>query len=230
MQRGILRFRLARKFHHRSVLQHLENAFLLVLALSAAVFSFAQTHRAAPWKRYCQPNAGFCFRYPASWTVLGEVFAGNGVVIAPPQKEERALWDNMTLALVAPAPQGDDPNPGLNGIIEQAAAGMREAGQNFVTLQRQERTVDHQPAQILKAQYHQESNGRDWIEEVVFIEGPQNEIYSVALRCAPRNLLRLEPVLAEVLRSWKLPAPEPPPQEPPKSSKRPPPQPTQQPR
>lgn len=192
-----------------------------LVSVLGAVASGQDARRASPWKRYCQPNAGFCFRYPPSWIVLGEVFAGHGVVIAPPQKEERALWDNMTLALVAPAPQDDDPNPGLNGIVEQAAADMREAGQNFVTLQRQERTVDHQPAQMLKAQYHQASTGRDWIEEVVFIEGPQNEIYSVALKCAPRNLPRLEPALAEVLRNWRLPEPEPPSQEPSKQSKSP---------
>ncbi|HLI63091.1 MAG TPA: hypothetical protein VKV05_06805, partial [Terriglobales bacterium] len=205
---------------------------LLTIVLASGASSSAQTRKPVPWKRYCQPSAGFCFRYPASWTMLGEVFAGNGVVVAPPQKEDRALWDNITLALVAPAPEGDDESPGLNGIIEQAAADMRQTGQNFVTLQRQERIVDHQPAQMLKAQYRQESNGREWIEEVVFIEGPQNEIYSVALKCAPRNLPRLEPVLAEVLRSWKLPEPEAPPEEPPAQAtppaKTPPPQPTQQ--
>src|SRR5579875_1869703 len=186
---------------------------LLTIVLASGASSSAQTRKPVPWKRYCQPSAGFCFRYPASWTMLGEVFAGNGV-------------------LVAPAPEGDDESPGLNGIIEQAAADMRQTGQNFVTLQRQERIVDHQPAQMLKAQYRQESNGREWIEEVVFIEGPQNEIYSVALKCAPRNLPRLEPVLAEVLRSWKLPEPEAPPEEPPAQAtppaKTPPPQPTQQ--
>ena len=61
---------------------------------------------------------------------------------------------------------------------------MREAGQNFQTLQRQQRTVDAKPAEMLKAQYREKATGRDWIEELVFIEGPDNEIYSVALKCA----------------------------------------------
>ena len=141
--------------------------------------------------------------------MLGEVFDGKGVVIAPSQDQERALWDVITVATVAPPPQGDEEGLDLNGIVEQAAAGMREAGQNFVTLQRQERTVDQKPAQLLKAQYREKSTGHDWIEELVFIDGPDNEIYSVALKCAPQNLARLEPILKSVLASWTLPEPAP---------------------
>ncbi len=142
--------------------------------------------------------------------MLGEVFDGNGVVFAPPQKQERTLWNEITAALVAPPPEGDEEGPGLNGIIEQAASSMREAGQNFQTLQRQQQRVDNMPAQMLKAQYHEKATDRDWIEELVFIEGPENEVYSVALKCAPQDLPRLEPVLKRVLASWTLPEPVPP--------------------
>ncbi len=142
--------------------------------------------------------------------MLGEIFEGNGVVVAPPQKGERALWDAITVALVVPPPEGDEEPLGLNGVIEQATSGLREAGQDFVTVQRQQRTVDHKPAQMLKGRYHEKPNGRDWTEEMVFIEGPDNEIYSVALKCSPLNLARLEPTFSQVLASWTLPKPEPP--------------------
>lgn len=176
---------------------------------TSARASAAPTHTAAPTKKYCHPNDGFCFRYPGTWSMLGDVFAGNGVVVAPQQKEDRVLWDEITVALVVPPSEGDDEGPGLNGVVEQSSAAMREAGQNFVTLQRQERSVDHKPAQLLKVQYKEKASGRDWIEELVFIEGPENEIYSVALKCAPQNVTKLEPAFAEVLRSWTLPEAEP---------------------
>jgi hypothetical protein len=70
--------------------------------------------------------------------------------------------------------------------------------------------VDAKPAEMLKAQYRDKATGRDWIEELVFIEGPDNEIYSVAMKSAPEHALRLQPVLAEMLRTWMLPEPEPP--------------------
>ncbi len=142
-----------------------------------------------------------------------KIYDGNGVVIAPMQKEEQSLWDEITVAMVAPPTEGDDEGIGLNGVIDQAAAGMRDAGQNFQTLQRQQRTVDAKPAEMLKTRYREKRTGRDWIEELVFIQGPNNEIYSVALKCAPDHAFRLEGMLGEVLRTWTLPDPAPPAEE-----------------
>jgi hypothetical protein len=166
-------------------------------------------HKPIPWKRYCQSDGGFCFQYPASWEILGDIFASHGVVIAPTQKQDRAQWDEITVATVVPAPEGDEEAVGLDGVIQQATSGLRESGQSFETLQRQQRTVDHKPAQMLKVSYREKSTGHDWIEELVFIEGPDNEIYSVALKSAPGNLARREPVLTGILGSWTLPVPEP---------------------
>ncbi len=63
---------------------------------------------------------------------------------------------------------------------------------------------------MLKTRYREKATGRDWVEEMVFIQGAENEIYSVALKCAPEDSARLEPVLKGVLDSWTLPQPEPP--------------------
>jgi hypothetical protein len=62
---------------------------------------------------------------------------------------------------------------------------------------------------MLKVRYREKSSDHDWVEKMVFIEGPENEIYSVALKCSPQNLARLEPTLAGVLASWSLPEPAP---------------------
>ena len=117
------------------------------------------------------------------------------------------MWDAITVALVVPPPKGDEEPLGLNGVIERATSGLREHGQAFETLERQQRTIDHKPAQMLKARYQEQSTGRDWIEEMIFIEGPDNEIYSVALKCSPQSLARLEPVLRGVLAGWTLSGP-----------------------
>ena len=191
-------------------------AILLVLALGLPAVTAGQKpstapaplHKPVPRKRYCQPDGGFCFKYPNSWTMLGEIFDGNGVVVAPPQKLDKALWDEITVALVLPPSEGDEESVTLDGIIEQASKSMREGGQAFETLQRQQRTVDYKPAQMLKVRYHETATDRDWVEQMVFIQGPDREIYSVALKCSPENLARLEPVFAGVLASWALPEPE----------------------
>ena len=179
----------------------LVGAALLGLATLSAAQTPAPPHVPTA-RKYCHEDLGFCFWYPTSWRVLGEVFDGNGVVIAPEQKEDRALWDVITVAMVAPSSEDGDVT--LNGVIERATSAMRDAGQNFETLQRQARSVAGNPAQLLKARYHESKTERDWIEELVFLEGPQNEIYSVGLKCAPDHLARLEPVLNRVLATWKL--------------------------
>ena len=184
-------------------------ALISIQAVGAVAQTAKPAHPATPWKRYCQPDGGFCFKYPPSWRMMGDIYGGNGVMIAPAQKDEQPVSDEITVAMVAP-PKDADEALGLEGIIQQAAAGMRDAGQNFQTLQRQQRTVDAKPAEMLKAQYRDKATGHDWIEELVFIEGPDNEIYSVALKTLPENMTKLEPLFAEVVRSWTLPEPEPP--------------------
>ncbi len=194
-------------------------SWLPIVVLGSFVIAVGQTpsSRVPPakpvpaWKHYCQPGGGFCFKYPNSWSMLGEIFASHGVVVAPPQTQDRSLWDAITVAMVVPPPERDEEPLSLNGVIEQATSGLPERGQSYETLQRQQRTVDHKPAQLLEVRYHEKSNGHDWIEEMIFIEGPDNEIYSVALKCSPSSLARLEPIYKQVIASWTLPEPEPPP-------------------
>jgi hypothetical protein len=87
-------------------------------------------------------------------------------------------------------------------------AGVRESGQDFETLQRQQRTVDAKPAQLVKVHYADKTSGREWIEELVFLEGQDGEIYSVALKCAPATLARIEPLFLRVVSSFALPEAE----------------------
>jgi hypothetical protein len=155
-----------------------------------------------PSKRFCQAEGGFCFSYPASWQVLGQAF-DNGVIVAPPQKTERALWDVVTVATVVPAPGENQTAPTVDDLISAATGNMQADGRNPQTLERQRRTVDGLPAQMIRLRYH-DDEGRDWIEELVFIAGPEQEVYSVALKAQPASIARLEPAFAGILRSWKL--------------------------
>lgn len=162
------------------------------------------TKAVAP-KTYCHPVFDFCFRYPAAWTVLGEVFDGNGVVVAPVQAGARENWDEVTVAVVVRPPLANEDPATIEEAISQAVSGVRKSGQSFETLQRQQRTVDGQPAEMLKLQYTEQGSGIPWVEELVFIQGPESEIYSVALKCRPESLAAMEPLFARMVDSWKAP-------------------------
>lgn len=145
---------------------------------------------------------------------MGEVFDGNGVVVAPAQATPRENWDEVTVALVFPAPEKDSEPVTIEEAITQAVSGVRKSGQAFETVERQQRTVDGQPAELLKLQYTEQASGNPWVEELVFIQGPELEIYSVALKCRPESLPGMEPLFARIVDSWKPPGSESPSGEP----------------
>ena len=111
----------------------------LALSLGAVLTAIAQTPskpapKTQPWKQYCHPDYGFCFKYPSSWVSLGVIFDGNGIVVAPPQKQDRALWDEVTVALMVPPPEGDEDSMSIDQAIEKAVSSVRSSGQNFETV------------------------------------------------------------------------------------------------
>ncbi len=135
--------------------------------------------------------------------MLGES-VGDGVAVAPQQTLDHTLWDEVTVAAVVPPPSDDQPAMTIDKVIETAMANMQASGRNPATLQRQERTVAGLPAQMIRIRYHDEPSGRDWIEQLVFIAGPEQEIYSVALKAQPGSIARLQPAFDAIVRSWKL--------------------------
>jgi hypothetical protein len=160
--------------------------------------------RPIPSRKYCQAGGGFCFRYPAAWEMLGEILGGNGIVVAPAQSQPREDWDEVTVALVVPAPEGDAEAVTIDQAIARAVSRVRESGQDLETVQRQQRRVDGNPAELMKVRYTDKNSGRQWTEELVFIEGPDAEIYSVGLKCAPATVARMEPQFARIVESWAL--------------------------
>jgi len=154
-------------------------------------------------KRYCQQGGGFCFSYPGSWTVLGESM-GDGVVVAPRQTLARELWEVVTVAAVVPPPAEDQPAMSIDQVIQTAMSNMKASGHDAATLQRQERTVAGLAAQMIRIQYHDEPSDRDWVEELVFIEGPEREIYCIGLKAQAGTMAGLEPAFDGIVRSWKL--------------------------
>ncbi len=187
---------------------------VVALWIASSAIASAQTGakpapKQLPAKKYCQAQGGFCFRYPSTWEMLGEILGGNGIVVAPAQSQAREDWDEVTVALVMPAPQGDEAAVSIDQAIARAVSQVRESGQDLETMQRQQRRVDEKPAELLKVRYTDKNSGQKWVEELVFIEGPDSEIYSVGLKCAPSSLARMEPQFSKIVESWTLPEAKP---------------------
>ena len=179
-----------------------------LIVILASSICFAQTAHKAPsppaqTKRFCQPEGGFCFSYPATWSVLGEAF-GNDVVIAPPQAGDRSLWNVVTVVAIHEPVNPAQGTVSIDQIIETAMDNMRAAGHIPATLERQARVVAGLPGQMLRLRYHDDATGRDWVEQLVFAEGPEQQVYSASLKAQPADFERLQPAFESILRSWKL--------------------------
>jgi hypothetical protein len=182
--------------------------FVVALSLLTTGLAQGRAPKRSPsaggsFKRFCQSEGGFCFNYPASWTVLGEAF-GDGVVVAPPQTTDTLLWDVVTVAAVELPTMEDGAALNIDQIIDAAMSNMRAGGHNPQTLQRQQLVVDTLPAEMIKVRYHDKESARDWIEQLVFIEGPDQEIYSLSLKARPGSIGRLQPAFDGIVQSWKL--------------------------
>jgi hypothetical protein len=70
------------------------------------------------------------------------------------------------------------------------------------TLQRTHLILNHADAEIVRVKLHDDIKQSEAIEEIALIEGDEGLVYSVALRCAPGDFTRLEPVFQKAAHSW----------------------------
>jgi hypothetical protein len=167
----------------------------------------AEQSKATPGQ-YCNPDVGFCFDYPKDWEMMGEVFEGDGVVVAPIQEGERTYWNQVTVAALPSAeddPEASDIPADLDETLQRMLDTMKQGTKTFETQQRKSETVDELPAQFMKVHYLEEGQkGREWIEELTFVQGPDNVIYSIALKSSPEMVAQLEPAYRAIVKSFQV--------------------------
>jgi hypothetical protein len=153
------------------------------------------------WKTYCSEEGAYCISYPPDWNVVGDVFEGTGIVMAPPQDEkDKAQWDEVTVSVAdIPEVKGKEP-PTFDEILSVAMNDL--PGKNVQTLQRTELTLAKRPAELIRVQYDDPNTNKTWIEEVVFLDDG-DAIYSMALRAVPEDLEKLEPVFRTIVATWR---------------------------
>ncbi len=156
------------------------------------------------WKTYCSEEAAYCIAYPPDWDVVGDVFEGTGIVIAPPQPaKDKAMWDAITASVSdLPTPENDTGKepPSFDEVISVALSHL--PGKQVQTLQRSSMTIHNRDAELVKVQYLDPGNDKAWVEEIVFIDD-QEAIYSIALRAVPEDVDGLEAAFKKVVASWR---------------------------
>jgi hypothetical protein len=165
----------------------------------------------------CVEAAGLCVNVPATWQRLGNIFDDLGfVVVEPRPRVESAEWPQITVAAIdVSSKKANGVTPSLDSLIEMAVT----PDGSYAVSETQRRTrllLNGANAEILRVKLHDDASGqdalKDAIEEVALIEGDDGIFYSLALRCSPQDLARLDPVFLKVANSWRLKPPAAPPE------------------
>lgn len=182
--------------------------FLALLWLLSTL-AFAQTappKPTAPPKAhtsyYCNQDLGYCFDFPASWKMLGEVYEGHGATVAPPQSGDAAKGAQVTVAAIEiPAQEGKNP-PTVEDLVTSLVGKMAEQTDNMETVRRSQETLAHHPAQLL--QVHYDENGQRWGETIVAMDGGDGTFYAIVYKALATDEAKYKTQVEEILKSFRL--------------------------
>jgi hypothetical protein len=162
----------------------------------------------------CVGAIGFCVSIPSTWKRVGDIFDNLGFVAAEPHSgADPASWPQLTVVAFEPPPEstsaaGPSPaaesNTALLDVLVDRMLMPTGALASAQTLSRSRTMLNGAPAEIVRVQFPGKTGGAEAVEEVALIEGVDNLVYSVALRCAPHDCERLEPVFQQAVQGWRI--------------------------
>ena len=159
-----------------------------------------------PGQSECLESFGFCISVPVDWRRVGEIFDGLGFVTAEPHAgTDPAAWPQLTVAAIeVSAKEADDSTkPSLDALVERMLTPEGALASAHV-LERTSLLLNGANAQIVRVGFPEEAGSAEAIETVALIEGEEGLVYSVALRCSPPDVNRLDPVFRQAIESWRL--------------------------
>jgi len=196
-----------------------KSALLLVVLCSVLCAGLSKSsgsgapaaHKVPASRAECAKAVELCVTVPASWQRLGDIFDDLGFVVAEPHEGvDSALWPQLSVAAIDVPPQKPGSAPRSLDELVEIVLTPDGTFTSSETLQRTRLLINGADAEILRVRLHDDANKPEMIEEVALIEGDEEMVYSIALRCAPGDFDRLDPVFQRAAHSWRIKASAPP--------------------
>jgi hypothetical protein len=175
-------------------------------AQTPASASKPATHKAAAiaTRTECTKSIGLCVAVPPSWQRLGDIFDDLGFVVAEPHAGiDSATWPQLTVAAIDVPAQKNGAAQSLDSLVDIVLT-PDGSFTSAETLQRTRLLLNGSEAEILRVQLHDTAHQADSNEAIALISGDDGLVYSIALRCAPQDFPRLEPVFQKAAHSWHI--------------------------
>lgn len=178
---------------------------------SSAAKASASARKSSPGagRTECALNSGLCVTVPAGWQRLGDIFDDLGFVVAEAHDgTDSATWPQLTVATIdVPPPKNRNGAasgaPSLDALVDSVLT-PDGSFTSAETLQRSRLLLNGSEAEIVRVQLHDDAHKTEAIEAVALIQGDDGLVYSIALRCAPEDFVRLEPVFQRAADSWHI--------------------------
>jgi hypothetical protein len=179
---------------------------LLLLFISSFAFSQPAKKPSTPAKPhssyFCNQDLGYCFDFPVTWKMMGQVYDGYGVVVAPPQPGDQSQWAQVTVAAVEiPTEEGKNP-PTVEDLVTSLTGKMAEQTTNMETVRRSQETLAKHPAQLLQVAY--DDNGKRWTETIVAMDGGDGTFYTVVYKALASEAAKYQTQVEGILKSFRL--------------------------
>ncbi|MDR3763413.1 MAG: hypothetical protein P4M01_04885 [Acidobacteriota bacterium] len=173
-------------------------------AQSARAASNTRKTSASATREECIARVGLCVAVPSAWQRLGDAYGELGLVVAEPHEGlDQSLWPDLNVVVLDPPDQPDGTPVTLDAMVE---AITRTPSAEVETLQRTRLLLNGNDTQIVRVRLRDPETQAESIEEVALI-ADEGLVYSFALRCAPQDFDRLDPVFQKAIRNWTITPP-----------------------
>ncbi len=157
------------------------------------------------WKRYRNPQWGYCVSYPTRW-YKGDAFEGSGLFVETGVKRFSKPTGEIDVAAVSAASENashtasltlvDDLKLHLDGLAKF------ERAERMEVLEQRSLNLTGKPALFTKDRYYDPLERSTWIEELVFAH--RNDVlYRLELQCRADQVERFEPVFTRFVNTFQ---------------------------
>lgn len=157
------------------------------------------------WKRYRNPQWGYCVSYPRRW-YKGDAFEGSGLFVETGAKKFSKPVGEIDVAAVS-TPSDNGPKPVLLTLVDDlklhlAGLAKFERAERMEVLEQRPLSLVGKPALFTKDRYYDPLERATWIEELVFTHR-NDTVYRLELECRADQVQRFEPVFTRVVDTFR---------------------------
>ncbi len=174
-----------------------------VLALLANAGSTPKQDHA--WKRYYNPQWGYCVSYPSRW-LKEEAFEGAGIFVKTGVKKRSMPIGEIDVGVLPDAYQPSSGAPQLS-LVDNLHAhldGLKkfERAQQMQVLEQRPMDLSGKSALYTKERYYDPLDRATLVQEIVFVQ-QKDSLYRLELECNADQVARFEPVFTRLVSTFQ---------------------------